>query len=560
MRKGSILMSGALFLFAAMATAGETARISILNANSDGAIQAPMDITEDMISYDGAPTVYYPDYPYNQAGTEFAVRFTPVQACTLSYVTIASYLAPGNATIHVYDDNRGEPGNDLISPFTANLSGDITRQRVDLPEMIDIGENDFHIAVEYSQPPPPFVTLDNDGGTGRSVVKLPGQSWLVIPENDLNYRAFVIYYGNDEVPPTILSEERILGFSGEGDHSITATITDDAGVLSASLYYSMDGNDYSNIAMDNTSGDVWVGNIPAQPTHTTVYYYIQAIDNSPNQNEAMLPPLGPSAPFEMLIVEGLELAYDDGSTESWYIVDEVWDDNKFAVRFTPSDYPVIVTGARAMVNDATPFDFSINGNTGGNPGAVLAGPFESFQNTGEWAVTFFPEDQWPEVTSGSFWLVFNWRESTPDSPGVGTDTDDPDSRSKWYNNFSGWNSFGAGDFIMRVIISTPTGIIELTPDGNLPATFELIGNYPNPFNPVTEITFAAPRSGQVKLEIFNIIGRKVTTLVDEAVTAGLKAVVWDGTSDNGSTVASGVYYYRLSTADGIDVKKMTFLK
>lgn len=551
-------MSAALFLFAGMAAAGEKARISILNANSDGAVQAPMDVTEDMISYDGAPTVYFPGY--TQDGTIFAVKFTPAQSCSLSYVTIVSYPAPGSATIHVYDDNGGEPGNDLISSFTANLSGDISRQRVDLPEIIDIGENDFHVGVEYSQAPPPFVTFDDDGGTGRSVLKIPGQRWQVFPQNDLNYRAFVIYYGNDEVPPTILSQERILGFSGEGDHSITATITDDAGVLSATLYYSMDGNDYSNIAMDNTSGDTWVGNIPAQPTGTTVYYYIQAIDTSPNQNEAMQPPLGPEAPFEMLIVEGLELAYDDGSTESWYIVSDEWDDNKFAVRFTPSDYPVIVTGARAMVNDATPFDFSINGNTGGNPGAVLAGPFESFQNTGEWAVTFFPEDRWPEVTSGSFWLVFNWRESTPDSPGVGTDTDDPDSRSKWYNSFSGWNSFGAGDFIMRVIISTPTGITELTPDGNLPATFELIGNYPNPFNPVTEITFAAPRSGQVKLEIFNIIGRKVTTLLDEAVTAGLKAVVWDGTSDNGSTVASGVYYYRLSTADGIDVKKMTFLK
>ncbi len=551
-------MSGALFLFAAMAAAGETARLSILNANSDGAVQAPMDITEDMISYDGAPTIYFPGY--TQVGTIFAVRFTPVQACSLSYVTIVSYPSPGSATIHVYDDNRGEPGSDLISPFTANLSGDITRLRVDLPEMIDIGENDFHVGVEYSQTPPPFVTFDDDGGTGRSVLKIPGQSWQVFSQNDLNYRAFVIYYGIDEVPPMILSQERILGFSGEGDHPITATITDDAGILSASVYYSIDGNDYSNIAMDNTSGDTWVGNIPALPVGTTVYYYIQAIDNSPNQNEAVLPPSGPTAPFEMLIVEGLELAYDDGSIESWYIVDELWDENKFAVRFTPSDYPVLVTGARAMVNDATPFDFSINGNTGGNPGAVLAGPFESFQNIGSWAVTFFPEGQWPEVTSGSFWLVFNWRESTPDSPGVGTDTDDPDSRSKWYNNTSGWNSFGAGDFIMRVIVTTSTGITELTPDGNLPATFELIGNYPNPFNPATEITFAAPRSGQVRLEIFNIIGRKVTTLLDETVTAGLKAVVWDGTSDNGSTVASGIYYYRLSTADGIEVKKMTFLK
>ena len=113
---------------------------------------------------------------------------------------------------------------------------------------------------------------------------------------------------------------------------------------------------------------------------------------------------------------------------------------------------------------------------------------------------------------------------------------------------------------MRVIITTPTGISEPAGDGTLPETFRLIGNYPNPFNPATEITFAAPRSGHVRLEIYNIIGQKVKTLLDETVTAGLKAVVWNGASDDGSPVASGIYYYRLFTEDGIDVKKMTFLK
>lgn len=564
MRKISLLIFAVLFLFGAMATGSEPIRFSILDGQLEGDVQAPMDVTEDMISYDGAPAVYYPNYPYNQVGTEFAVRFSPMQACSLTYISIVSYSDPpgisGPATIHIYGDQQGQPGNDIITPFVATLQSNISRQIINIPSPVDMGENDFYVAVEYSQTPPPYVTLDDDGGTGHSIYKFPGQNWQVFNQNDLNYRAFVIYYGVDEVPPAIISEERILGFSGEGDHPITATITDDAGIFSASVYHSTDGVDFSSIAMDNTSGDIWVGNIPAQPTGTTIYYYIQAIDNSPNQNEALLPPSGPSDPFEMLIVEGLELAYDDGSTEAWYIVGDPSDGNKFAVRFTPSGFPVLVLGARAMVNDATPFDFTINANANGEPGSILAGPFESFQNTDSWAISFFPEDQQPEVTSGSFWLVFNWGDGTPDSPGVGTDTDDPDFRSAWYSINSGWNAFAAGDFIMRVIISTPTGITELIPDGSLPETFELIGNYPNPFNPATEIIFAAPRSGHVRLEIYNIIGQKVKTLVDESVTAGLKAVTWDGSSDSGYPVASGIYYYRLSTADGIDVKKMTFLK
>jgi len=562
LQKVSTFVLAAIFMFATATSAVESKRLSVISASHFPGLEIPMDITEDVIAYDGEPERYITN-PH-EIGSIFAVRFTPVQACSLTYVTIASYSLPppepGPATIHVFSDGDGEPGDDLIAPFAVVLSSDTSRQRIDLPEAIDIGENDFHVGVEYTQIPPPYLTIDNDGGTGRSRSKIPGENWVVIANNDLNFRSYVIYYTVDQIPPTIVSSQKILGFSGEGDHPITATITDESGILSATVYYSTDGIEFSNIPMGNASGDIWVGNIPAQPIGTTVYYYIQAIDNSPYQNEAMLPESGPSDPFTMEIVEGLELAYDDGSAEVFWIVGDVWNDNQFAVRFTPGDYPVLVTGARVLVDDDTLFEFTINADSNEEPGEVLAGPFTSFQNMGDWAVTFFPEDQMPEITSGDFWLIFHWPENSPESPGVGTDFASPDLRSYWYPGQTGWSLLETGDFIMRVIITTPTGIVELAPDGTLPETFELIGNYPNPFNPATEITFAAPRSGHVRLDIYNIIGQKVKTLLDETVTAGLKAVVWNGISDSGNPVASGIYYYRLSTADGIDVKKMTFLK
>ena len=565
LRKVLTLALAAIFMFATMTTAAELRRLSIISASHFPGLEIPMDITEDVIAYDGGPARYFPNYPYDQVGIQFAVRFTPIQACSLTYVSIVSYSDPpgisGPAIIHIYyDEEQGQPGDDIITPFAATLQSEQTRQIINLPSPIDIGENDFHVAVEYSQPPPPFVTLDNDGGTGRSAFKLPGQYWETIAENDLNFRAFVIYYDADDVPPTIMSEERILGFSGEGDHPITATVTDESGILSASVYYSTDGVDFSSIAMENTSEDIWVGNIPAQPIGTTVFYYIQAIDNSPYQNEAMLPDSGPSNPFVMEIVDGLELAYDDGSAEVFWIVGDVWDDNRFAVRFTPGDYPVMVTGARVLVDENTQFEITINADSNEEPGEILAGPFISFQNMGDWAVTFFPEDQRPEVTSGSFWLVFYWHEDSPDSPGVGADNSGPDVRSYYYTATAGWIPWSDSDWIMRVIVTTSTGVEELEAAADMPERFTLLGNYPNPFNPATEIIFAAPRSGHVRLEIYNIIGQKVKTLLDESVTAGLKAITWDGRSDSGYPVASGIYYCRLSTADGIDVKKMTFLK
>jgi hypothetical protein len=536
----------------------EQKSLSIRYASGDARIESPMDITEDVIAYDGEPARWMSGDTL--IGTLFAVRFTPAQACSLTYVTVASYQSPGPAILHVYGDNEGQPGDDLIDPFEVNLSGNLTRQRIDLPAPVDVADSEFHVGVEYAQTAPPFVTLDNDGGTGRSMIKRPGQEWQVIFNNDLNFRAFVRYYGNDQTPPTIVSEERVLGFSEEGDHPITAVITDDSGILSATVMYSTDGEEYLDVSMENNSGDDWIGYIPAQPPATVVYYYLAAVDDSPNQNEALLPPDGPSAPFVMTVIEGAEMAYDDGSAEYWYVVGNQWDENKFAVRFTPLSYPVTVTGARVMVNDVVAFDLSINDDSNGLPGEMLAGPFVGFRNTGDWAITFFPEDQWTTIPEASFWLVFHWREESPDSPAVGTDGDDPDLRSSWYSYSAGWNAFDDGDFIMRVIITTPTGISDLGPDNVLPDRFELLGNYPNPFNPSTEISFNAPRPGHVRLEIFNIVGQKIKTLYDGIAEAGFNEIRWDGETDSGIRAASGIYFCRLIGDAEVSTLKMTLLK
>jgi hypothetical protein len=94
----------------------------------------------------------------------------------------------------------------------------------------------------------------------------------------------------------------------------------------------------------------------------------------------------------------------------------------------------------------------------------------------------------------------------------------------------------------------------------LPLKFELGQNTPNPFNPNTIITFAIPRPAEVRVEVFNVLGQKVKTLANEFCKAGYKRVEWDGTDDNGSSVASGVYLYRMTSGDFKDTKKMLLLK
>ena len=88
-----------------------------------------------------------------------------------------------------------------------------------------------------------------------------------------------------------------------------------------------------------------------------------------------------------------------------------------------------------------------------------------------------------------------------------------------------------------------------------PKEFKLEQNYPNPFNPTTTIQFAVPAVSDVKLEVFNILGQKVSTLVNRRMEAGLHTVNF-----NASNLASGVYFYRLQSGSFVQTKKMLLIK
>ncbi len=85
-------------------------------------------------------------------------------------------------------------------------------------------------------------------------------------------------------------------------------------------------------------------------------------------------------------------------------------------------------------------------------------------------------------------------------------------------------------------------------------------NHPNPFNATTLITYDLSADGQVKLEVFDVLGRRVTSLVDEFQIAGAHQVAWDGTDAHGNTIASGMYFARLVTRDAAISRKMVLLK
>lgn len=94
----------------------------------------------------------------------------------------------------------------------------------------------------------------------------------------------------------------------------------------------------------------------------------------------------------------------------------------------------------------------------------------------------------------------------------------------------------------------------------IPVDFQFDQNYPNPFNPMTTFSFSLPYPTEVKLEIYNVLGQKVTTLLDRALEAGRHTVDWDSRSSDGTPVASGIYFARLKAGEFTSTKKMVVLK
>jgi hypothetical protein len=110
----------------------------------------------------------------------------------------------------------------------------------------------------------------------------------------------------------------------------------------------------------------------------------------------------------------------------------------------------------------------------------------------------------------------------------------------------------ARNLCMGISVSLLSGI---TPVSNIPDQFSLSQNYPNPFNPTTTINFSIPKSGFVTLKVFDVLGREVSTLVNETRVAGNYSVDFDG-----SRLSSGVYFYRIQAGDFISIKKMMLTK
>jgi hypothetical protein len=172
-----------------------------------------------------------------------------------------------------------------------------------------------------------------------------------------------------------------------------------------------------------------------------------------------------------------------------------------------------VSGATVYADYTGPNSGSVSGNTNANGEVTLQSAYR-FRPSGEWCfeVTDVTKSDW---------------------------TYDPGANLVTKACESGWVYDAGGEMLADA----------------LPQAYGLGQNYPNPFNPTTEIAFALPEAAHVTLEIYNVLGQRVATLVDDFREAGTYTVNWDASSQS-----SGIYLYRLQTGQFIETRKMILLK
>ncbi|HEX6792008.1 MAG TPA: FlgD immunoglobulin-like domain containing protein [Candidatus Krumholzibacteria bacterium] len=215
-------------------------------------------------------------------------------------------------------------------------------------------------------------------------------------------------------------------------------------------------------------------------------------------------------------------------------------------------------------------EYSRWGNAANDPAQFVAQPYDYPGNIQRYPATFSSN----EVTSHAFrWLADRveyraWRGGPADEATsvqirawtyTGPHIPRPEQPRVHMNL---WQNGGAPATNQEVVFdaftfvsATPTAVATPPARGT-----RLFDARPNPFNPSTTITYRLARAGQAELVIFDVSGRRVRVLVNDAVSEGDHDAMWDGRDDHGRLVSSGVYFYRLRAGGVAETKKMVLLK
>ena len=181
-----------------------------------------------------------------------------------------------------------------------------------------------------------------------------------------------------------------------------------------------------------------------------------------------------------------------------------------------------------------------------------------FPSDGIYVVRIFYDA--PEGASGELLLdgnpLFSGVSFSPDASSILTDQFAGTSGVRQITLESAMGGFNV-DYAQLISVS---GTSTSNEESELPEGFTLGQNYPNPFNPTTTIEYTLGAPSNVRLVVYDLLGRQVQVLADSNLPSGTHQVAWDGRNTNGQLVSSGIYFYRIETNVGMQTRRMVFLK
>jgi hypothetical protein len=423
-------------------------------------------------------------------------------------------------------------------------------------------------------------------------------------------------------PPTISDASRTPCTPGPSDAvEVSAEIIDNSAVASAEIMYSVDGGAYQSVTMSVGTDDTWTGTIPATGTDgARVNYYISATDDGTDQDE----PKTSTFPYDIdenqfgyvskdgdLSIEDIQFTdwgsgdspYDDcevtitgivtadtaqynsgygayavqsGSAQWSGIIFDGWDDTELS-----KGDEVTITGTVEEYDPEWHFKYDNNTkiinvsvvtvNSTGNSLAAMNVSTEDLEQDADEVESY--EGCLVTVSGVTVSAVNAYDWSIVDDSGVECLIDDDMANMAADNYMSdlaegttlasvtGIFNFSYGTYKIQIRDLADLGQLGIDGDfAGVAREFALYPNFPNPFNPETRIRFQLAENSNVRLMIYDVLGRKVRTLVSDRMDAGHHVLNWDGLNDAGTDVASGMYVYRIKAGDFIAHRKMLLVR
>ena len=423
-------------------------------------------------------------------------------------------------------------------------------------------------------------------------------------------------------PPSItdLSREPCAPTASDNEVAVSCVILDNSTISEALVHYSVDGGEYATVAMTSADDSTFTGVIPVG-SDNTVYYYITATDDGADQSEPKTSVYPNDTDHDQLgfhvtdnltigmiqetpwpsgntLYEGCDVtltgsvtadtaqynsgyssyAFQDG-TGQWNGL--VFDTEEMAI-VTRGD-EVSVTG---LVTDNDPdWVFKFGGNTrlinatvtvtstGNETPASTLVSVEDLSQTAEEVESY--EGVLVKLDNVTVSAVNQYDWSITDASGMETLIDDDMATMDADNAMSelvegqelshimGIFNYSFGTYKVQIRDMADLGItVGINDDVKVnPYEYALHDNFPNPFNPETQIRFSLGNRENVKLVIYDIMGRQVRTLANgDSFNSGFHVLNWDGRDKIGEKVATGMYIYRIKAGDFIEDKKMLLVK